>query len=150
MVFLCSCVVYMFTYMPAHLHIITSYLCFKFIENGQRFVDYFSFILNIVIICSFSIMTYNFKCGICGLVIRSKRANLQRHVQLHGPIVNRLKCISCQQTLSNQFNFKTHCQRVHPKETISVGFWVKGNAKRKKIIFIFFVLVCTMVQPYNL
>lgn len=71
------------------------------------------------------------------MTIKSKAANLRRHKLLHGPKVSKLKCCYCEQTFSNQFNFKVHCERAHPEEEIVAGIWVKENAKRKTIFLEF-------------
>lgn len=94
----------------------------------------FSAVLMLFINCVIICIVQNFKCNICGLVVKSKQANLRRHELLHGPIVQRLKCLSCTLTFSSQFNFEQHCRRLHSKETIMVGTWVTENARREEII----------------
>lgn len=74
-----------------------------------------------------------FQCDVCGLMIKSKKANLERHKRLHGPIITKLKCCGCEKTFSTQYNFEIHCEREHSKETTTVGVWVEENAKRKTV-----------------
>lgn len=65
------------------------------------------------------------ECNICGLLIKSKEANLRRHKLLHGPLVEQLECSICGQKCSNKYNFRKHCENAHKDgsvPTAKIGF----------------------------
>lgn len=63
-------------------------------------------------------------CPLCNLVFHSKkRANLERHMQLHQKFVKRWKCTSCGRTYSSEFNFKRHLPRRHTNEDHTKITW---------------------------
>lgn len=82
-------------------------------------------------------------CGVCGLQITSKKANLYRHMDLHGPVVARLECPICNKTCSNKYNLKIHCIRKHSDENISLEQMISSainTSERAKGIFIYSLL----------
>lgn len=108
----------------------------KMVSNALIYVQ-----CSVYVYCFIIHIVQNFECDICGLVVKSKGANLRRHKLLHGPTVQRLKCLSCTLTFSSQFNFEQHCRRLHSEETTIVGTWVTENARRKKIIRLFHIFL---------
>lgn len=70
------------------------------------------------------------KCEVCGCEIKSKKANYDRHMKLHDSLVMYLKCSTCGQNCSNDYNFNIHCIRKHtnePKPTAAVRWYVTTN-----------------------
>lgn len=51
------------------------------------------------------------QCYICKTIVKNKVSNLRRHMQLHDPNVDRLKCTECGSTFQNKENLKTHWNR---------------------------------------
>lgn len=65
----------------------------------------------------------SWKCQICGVQIKSKKANFDRHMKRHATLVMYLKCSGCGQKCSNDYNFNVHCVRKHknePKPTAAI------------------------------
>lgn len=107
------------------------------------------------------------ECYLCRIVMKcNKVSNLRRHMTLHGPIVECIKCMECGSKFQNKSNMKTHWTRVHkdfadnniPPKMISTS----RKATRKIIIpfeivcivsesccllYIFVILMSTMFRP---
>lgn len=53
------------------------------------------------------------QCYLCKLIVKNKVSNLRRHIKLHGPKVECIKCLECNATFQSKSNFKTHWARKH-------------------------------------
>lgn len=54
------------------------------------------------------------ECYLCKITMKcNKVSNLRRHMALHGPIVNCIKCMVCGTYIQNKSNMKTHWIRAH-------------------------------------
>lgn len=54
------------------------------------------------------------ECFHCHKIIKGKKiSNLRSHIKLHGPFVDRLKCLECPQTFQTKGNLKQHWSRKH-------------------------------------
>lgn len=54
-----------------------------------------------------------FLCCFCGILIKSNRANLTRHEQIHEKNVKRVKCVHCEVTFHNKTNYWSHWKQTH-------------------------------------
>lgn len=49
----------------------------------------------------------------CHIIVKHKVSNLRRHMKLHGPYVECVKCLECDETFQSKNNLKTHWLRRH-------------------------------------
>lgn len=49
-------------------------------------------------------------------MVLSTRANLERHLAKHRPVLKRLQCKKCKKNCSTEYNYKVHYQRRHGNE----------------------------------
>lgn len=60
------------------------------------------------------------ECFICRQIFARKMFNLKRHMDLHGPSVNLVKCTGCAKTFQNKANHKTHWLKKHAEHRRNV------------------------------
>lgn len=58
----------------------------------------------------------NFKCSICSIIIKNKRANFVRHLNLHKDQHERINCPLCEKTVQSKGNLKIHLKNIHNED----------------------------------
>lgn len=74
-----------------------------------------------------------FECYICHTKFNSKKSNLLRHLDLHGPIVKRYKCPKCRESFQNKQNYHRHWAHKHTAISIKSEepkIFQRHNSKR--------------------
>lgn len=72
-----------------------------------------------------------FDCPICGRLIKNKKANLRRHMQLHQQKHHRAECDFCEKDFQTKSNLKRHIQEAHDVNEIEEVKLVEKCAKSK-------------------
>lgn len=54
-----------------------------------------------------------FECYVCHKNFKSKKSNLLRHLDLHGPVLKRYKCPKCRLLFQNKSNYQRHWAKKH-------------------------------------
>lgn len=81
------------------------------------------------------------QCYMCHIFIKKSISNLRRHMRLHGPKVNCIKCLACGLKLQNKGNLIIHWSRKHkdmgdePKMRNSKRF-AKGRLNFSKFVYV--------------
>lgn len=77
-------------------------------------------------------------CEKCFKIIRSKKSNFKRHMQLHEAknLQTRLKCNVCQKTYQNVGNFKKHVENHHSSHNGMVTFTYTGEGTPRMPYFL--------------
>lgn len=61
-----------------------------------------------------------FECFICKKKFAHKLSNLRRHLaQLHNPLAQKVKCLSCNKCFQNRGNYTTHWRNYHQYPVLS-------------------------------
>lgn len=77
-----------------------------------------------------------FLCSFCGIFIKKNRANLDRHENLHQPLIRKIKCAekNCVITFQTKSSYAKHWNDQHPNKKMPDGLeFVNEKPKLKKI-----------------
>lgn len=62
----------------------------------------------------------SYECYVCHTKIKSKLANLRRHMALHGPNIKSYKCFACEKIYQTKSNLRIYWNKTHQKEQKSI------------------------------
>lgn len=73
-----------------------------------------------------------FECYLCHIKLKSKAANLRRHMALHGPGLKSYKCLACKNHYQTKSNLRVHWNKKHHQQQFE--FKVKHQSKKSMVL----------------